>query len=108
ENYGQSCRCVGGNKVKIGTEANGCSQIKTITIVYTSATTPTNYNNAPQHIIISNLIVNCAPLPIELYSFTGKNADRFNKLTWETASEKNNDYFELERSVDGEVWETVA
>ncbi len=37
-------------------------------------------------------------LPIELLSFNAKkNAEGFVDLTWTTASEKNNDYFEVER-----------
>jgi hypothetical protein len=40
------------------------------------------------------------PLPIELLSFTGKAESNGNLLTWSTASEINNDYFELERSGD--------
>lgn len=40
-------------------------------------------------------------LPIELLSFTGVNYNGKNDLSWITASEVNNDYFMLERSVDG-------
>jgi len=45
---------------------------------------------------------NCvAPLPIELLLFTGtyNNPEKVN-LFWSTASEQNNDYFNIERSVD--------
>ena len=40
-------------------------------------------------------------LPVKLVDFSGK--IQFNEihLTWTTASEKNNDYFSIERSVDG-------
>jgi len=41
------------------------------------------------------------PLPVELLSFTGKKEKETVDLTWETASELNNDYFILERSSDG-------
>jgi hypothetical protein len=47
-----------------------------------------------------------APLPLELETFTGKNEGTKNKLEWTTASEKNNDFFSLERSIDGSSFET--
>lgn len=40
-------------------------------------------------------------LPVELLSFSAKAAAENVLLNWTTASEKNNDYFEVERSVDG-------
>jgi len=43
-------------------------------------------------------------LPIELLSFNAKkNAEGFVDLTWTTASEKNNDYFEVERWIKDDV-----
>jgi hypothetical protein len=45
------------------------------------------------------------PLPIELLSFTGKNIGTKNKLEWVTSSELNNDYFTLEHSSDGKLFE---
>jgi hypothetical protein len=46
----------------------------------------------------------CAPviLPVELISFTAiDNGDGTVKITWETSSEKNNDYFSIQESSDG-------
>ncbi|MDF2436516.1 MAG: hypothetical protein K0Q95_892 [Bacteroidota bacterium] len=48
------------------------------------------------------------PLPIELLSFTGKNQGGKNKLEWTTMSETNNDYFTLERSEKGNVFESFG
>jgi hypothetical protein len=42
------------------------------------------------------------PLPIELINFTAIPSQQNVVLNWQTASEINNDYFEIERSVDGE------
>lgn len=39
-------------------------------------------------------------LPVELIDFNGERINRDIKLTWSTASENNNDYFELYRSSD--------
>ena len=47
-------------------------------------------------------------LPVELLSFNGELKHRKIKLTWETASELNNDYFSLERSADSKVFEEIA
>lgn len=43
-------------------------------------------------------------LPIELISFTATPQERTVLLEWETASEKDNDYFILERSDDAQTW----
>lgn len=40
-------------------------------------------------------------LPVELVSFTGVQTDKGIMLEWQTASELNNDFFELQRSFDG-------
>ncbi len=49
-----------------------------------------------------------AILPLEMLSFKGESKSGFNLLEWTTASEKNNDYFVLERSADGELFEPVG
>jgi hypothetical protein len=43
-----------------------------------------------------------AALPISLLSFTAKPQTSRVRLDWSTASEENNDYFTIERSIDGE------
>jgi len=49
-----------------------------------------------------------SPLPIELLSFNAiQNKDVVN-IFWETASETNNDYYTVERSKDGIVFEPVS
>ncbi len=48
------------------------------------------------------------PSPIELIRFEGEVQTTGNLLEWSTASEFNNEYFVLERSVDGIDFETVA
>lgn len=48
-----------------------------------------------------------APLPIELVYFDALVIENTIQLTWITASEINNDYFTIERSVDAKTWETV-
>lgn len=40
-------------------------------------------------------------LPIELLNFNGYNIHSYNLLSWSTATETNNNYFTLERTIDG-------
>jgi len=48
------------------------------------------------------------PLPIKLLSFYGKWRNKVIELNWNTASERDNDYFLLERSADGTYFETIG
>ncbi len=48
------------------------------------------------------------PLPIELLSFQGRTVGAVNELYWSTASEHNNDHFDLERSADGEHFTRIG
>lgn len=50
-----------------------------------------------------------SPLPIHLLSFEGRCENGQDvKLNWQTASEQNNDFFTLERSIDNENWEIMG
>lgn len=48
------------------------------------------------------------PLPIELVSFKGKHQNNDNVLEWSTESEKNNDYFRIEKSLDAVNFENMT
>lgn len=50
----------------------------------------------------------CVVLPIELVEFSGYNYESYNNMTWVTATELNNNYFTLERSIDALTWSTVT
>lgn len=47
-------------------------------------------------------------LPVELIGFHGKRSGLYNELEWVTASEKNADYFNVERSLDGKTFTKVG
>ncbi len=47
-------------------------------------------------------------LPIELLSFTANANDEHVKINWVTASESNNEYFTVEKSLDGIKFEILA
>ena len=48
------------------------------------------------------------PLPIDLIYFRAQNEDKSVDLFWETATETNNDFFTIERSLDGINFESIA
>jgi len=57
---------------------------------------------------LDNLIiasVTVSPLPIELISFNVKQINTHALIEWQTVSEINNDFFTLEKSMDGTNWE---
>lgn len=49
-----------------------------------------------------------APLPVEMVYFSGVISDYGTTLNWGTAAEINNSHFEVQRSLNGTVWETVG
>jgi hypothetical protein len=53
-------------------------------------------------------IVSPSPLPIQLLSFEGRIVPMGVQLLWKTASELNNDHFEVEKSTDGEKFQSIA
>ncbi|WP_242926815.1 T9SS type A sorting domain-containing protein [Pontibacter vulgaris] len=48
------------------------------------------------------------PLPVELVSFKGKVTESGIELNWSTASEKDNDRFEIEKSSNGKNFNTIG
>jgi chitinase len=49
-----------------------------------------------------------APVPVELTDFWAKTEDNNARLTWETASEVNQKDYEVEKSVDGKTFASIA
>ena len=47
-------------------------------------------------------------LPIELLDFNGSSKNGYNSLYWSTASETNNDYFSVEKTLDGNNYSIVG
>jgi hypothetical protein len=62
----------------------------------------------------ATVINNCAScasallLPIELLFFKGKQEKESIELSWATATELNNDYFNIEKSIDGIKWDVLG
>ncbi|MEO9256923.1 MAG: T9SS type A sorting domain-containing protein, partial [Crocinitomicaceae bacterium] len=47
-------------------------------------------------------------LPVELIDFTVKQAGMSVQVNWKTGSELNNDYFTVEKSMNGSIWSQIA
>lgn len=54
------------------------------------------------------LVNNITPLPIKLLEFEVEKENRKAKLNWETASENNSLHFVVERTLDGEIWDSIT
>ncbi|MDO6432753.1 discoidin domain-containing protein [Flavitalea sp. BT771] len=62
----------------------------------------TSHNNAVLSTATADNYLQVVPLPIQLVRFSGRSVDdQYIALQWATASEENNDHFEVERSEDG-------
>jgi hypothetical protein len=48
------------------------------------------------------------PLPVSLLFFSAKTLQNSVQLQWATAAEINNDFFTIERSMDGHNWEAIS
>ncbi|MBD2768936.1 T9SS type A sorting domain-containing protein [Hymenobacter sp. BT664] len=56
----------------------------------------------------SSTVINRGPLPVALTRFEAVAASSDALLSWTTASERNNDRFEIERAFDGHAFERLA
>jgi hypothetical protein len=68
--------------------------------------TPASASNSFNHLYAT--VQSLQPLPIELLSFTAEPDGENVICKWETASETNNDYFEVERSRNGFEFESIG
>jgi Secretion system C-terminal sorting domain len=65
-------------------------------------------NNTSDFTIGTPNPTSCPVLPVELTSFTAKSSNSKTNLYWQTASEKNNSHFAIERSNDGDVFSKIG
>lgn len=105
----------GGTPVLFGSSVNQSTASGTFTISSLNCTTSiqiyakaiTRDFNA-SYVLIDNVsITGSVALPIELLYFKPKYEDDIVKLIWSTASEHNNDYFTIEKSYDGFIYEVI-
>jgi hypothetical protein len=73
----------------------------------------TTYNNITQTIpnrlnYFDGINCNLSPLPVDLVNFSAVNLKETNILSWQTATESNNDKFEIERSSDAKDFKSIG
>ncbi|OUJ75143.1 Ig-like domain-containing protein [Hymenobacter crusticola] len=73
-----------------------------------SVTVSTTDVNGGTNSIIQSFTIGSVPLPVELTAFTATAKVNDAVLAWTTASEKNNDHFVVERSLDGQYFTAVG
>ena len=94
---------VGGDGFVNSINATAGSQYVLVVDNYTSSSAPFTLDWT----LTAGASLNCTPLPVELIRFNAiVNASKVD-INWATASEINNDYFSVERSKDGIVFEEV-
>jgi len=80
-------------------QGTGALDAGTNTLTWSSLTSFSSFGGAGDQAVA---------LPIELLSFEAKKYQNNVKINWKTASEINNDYFTVERSADGENFDSVS
>ncbi|GAB2957184.1 hypothetical protein GCM10027048_24550 [Hymenobacter coalescens] len=78
-----------------------------LTLTYSGPDTGGSSVVVPQSVLCSNRLAE-TPLPVTLTRFEAKARGNDARLTWETAQEKNNRGFVVERSTDGRRFEAVG
>jgi hypothetical protein len=71
----------------------------------------TSVYSGPTSIYIDDVTITENPpvnLPIELLYFNGYPIGSSNHLVWSTASEDNNDYFTIEKTIDGIIYDQIV
>lgn len=128
--YNQNCNggdLSGGSQVSIYNAGQTCATTSTCAATSSTGTdanvnimwTPTagstyliNFDGFGGEICTMSFQINNAPtlvpLPIELIKFEAYKEKEIVKLKWVTASEKNNDFFTVERTIDGINFEIIA
>jgi hypothetical protein len=87
--------------VVLANEANLLSYKPSTQGTYNFTYTATDNQDATSASAATFTIPVAAPLPVVLVSFEARRAGTAALLAWATASEKNSDYFAIERSLDG-------
>ena len=76
------------------------------TVTITGLSTTMIPSNTTRYLTLASLNAT-TPLPIELIKFEASKNSNWIDLNWETASEINNDYFVVEKSIDSKEWSQV-
>lgn len=105
----------GNGQMYEGSEGDGWVAPLTIVAGQTYSMVVNIYQNGgPQPVIDMTIggtgTLDCTPvfLPVEIKSFNGIHQGDRNHLTWVASSQLNNDYFTIEKSVNGYEWEFLG
>jgi hypothetical protein len=79
----------------------------TPTVNWCAAGSSTNMPN-PENCAVANSSCNFAPLPTELVSYNVNPQENANVVSWYAISERNGDFYILERSIDGGHWSELS
>ena len=95
-----------------GTFASGAYSVSPTSYVYngtdTSVTFHYDFSSGTTYFALATMDEAGSPLPVEFSYFEAEAQDDKVELNWGTATETNNDYFEVQRSQDGLSWESIA
>ncbi len=100
--FGQNMRAV----FTFNYKSNSDGQTLHLNLFVSAHNHPQTANPNPQ--IYAVTVENLGSLPVELISFTGKRAGNISQLNWETATEEQNEGFEIEHSLDGRSWANIG
>ncbi len=107
-------RCVGGNHIDIGLFV---IEVKANTFMLIGQTSSSNSGdiglnhlaNVPDLLIVKFTDLSpSSSLPINLLSFKAKKMKDKVELSWKTSSEINNNYFTIEKSIDGYMYQEIG
>lgn len=114
---GGASSCGGGTTTVTFSTAN----VKSIKIEYLSGrslihvpsgactnTVSSNSVNPRDQLITIGSITGCGVLPVTLLDYKVECKSDVPQISWSTASEQNNNFFSIERSIDGEVFHTIG
>jgi hypothetical protein len=74
----------------------------------TGAAFPSGYAGQTVGLGAINITRAACPMPVTLVSFVAKKEDSSIALNWETSSETNSDYFDVQKSTDAKSFETIG
>ncbi|CAG5074755.1 hypothetical protein DYBT9623_05443 [Dyadobacter sp. CECT 9623] len=72
-------------------------------VVDCAAISPTGAIAAPQLILIAE-----SALPVTLIEFLAIGKEKESHLSWKTSAETNSDHFDIQRSADGKLWQSIG
>lgn len=98
----------GGNRTSTGDGYSIIQLTLPIGVTQLAFRIPTRANSNGEEWWFDNFeLIKMYSLPIELINFTGVFENNYNLIQWSSASEHNNAYYILEKSIDGTNWDIL-